>query len=239
LKTKEPADEQSALIALGIYLHCEQDSWSHSGYGADPLGHTKDNIRGVSPDDTPRYPDNTTGALHDSIKKLKAFATRLDRRLSDVGDAETDVLIKGLLAEPDTANREECNKRIADYWLRKIADAHPSIDVPPSRRAQIAYSYTIGELTRETSDLPRKPLKIDRVATLNAACIALFEKAFPEVLSQYDYKRYPMLHITEVSNLAELSMLRVPPKRSPLLEVTISVSPTFKKQPDSYDIFEK
>ena len=36
-----------ALIAIGIYLPCLQDSWSHSGYGAEPLGHVKD---GTDPD---------------------------------------------------------------------------------------------------------------------------------------------------------------------------------------------
>jgi hypothetical protein len=69
LKTKEAKDEQSALITLGIYLHCQQDSWSHSGYGADPKGHIDDTRNDISPDDTPRYPKNTTSALHDSIKK--------------------------------------------------------------------------------------------------------------------------------------------------------------------------
>ena len=29
----KPRDERLATIAIGIYLHCQQDSWSHSGWG--------------------------------------------------------------------------------------------------------------------------------------------------------------------------------------------------------------
>ena len=91
------------------------------------MGHIEDNRHDISPDDTPRYPENTSNALHDSIRKLNAFGTSLGRQLTDVSDAEHELLIKGILVEPQTGNREECNKKIADYWLRKMVDAHPSM----------------------------------------------------------------------------------------------------------------
>jgi hypothetical protein len=170
---------------------------------------------------------------------MKAFAIRLGRQITDVSDIESDLLLNGLLAVPKTTGREECNKRIADYWLQKMVDAHPTIDVTPFRRSDIFYTYTIGELSTETFDFSKGIPKTVRVGKLHADCIELFEKAFPEVLKQYKYQGDRMNWVLNVSYLANLSMLRVPPKRSPVLQVTISVSPTFKKQPNSYDLFEQ
>ena len=40
-RRKSLADRGRALIAMGVYLHCLADSWSHSGYGGEWDGHTK------------------------------------------------------------------------------------------------------------------------------------------------------------------------------------------------------
>jgi hypothetical protein len=62
-----------ALIAIGVYLHCLQDSWSHSGYGAEPLGHVKD---GTDPDNPAKNAEMARRALDDTRERLGTLPFR-------------------------------------------------------------------------------------------------------------------------------------------------------------------
>jgi hypothetical protein len=227
-------DKSRALIAIGIYLHCQQDSLSHSGYGGDPMGHVWAEVFSRSPDDTQRYPDNTKKALVQTVEKLRAFVAQLGRNITDVSDAELAVLFRGLSEGPDVPDRPLCNKKIIEYWFRKMADLHP-IDVSASRLHEQSYTYTVGQWYRETVDRSSGDIKRDIYAT-SLQCLPLLKAIFPEINDAY-YKpiRQTLYNITMGSDLADLSLLAVPPGKFPSFAVTIFAEPTFRKQPGVYD----
>ena len=62
-----------ALVSIGVYLHCQQDSWAHSGYGGEPLGHVK---HGTAPDNPAHDPKLTTSALRGTTASRTSSSTR-------------------------------------------------------------------------------------------------------------------------------------------------------------------
>jgi hypothetical protein len=131
-ETKSVEDDVKALVKLGVYLHCQQDSWSHSGYGDHAFGHVLDDALGRSPDETPRYLSITRQALNETVTKtfLTFYAVSQDRASA----SEIDQLISGLTEEASAVDksipvpgRTLCNKEITEYWLAKTVKAHPSL----------------------------------------------------------------------------------------------------------------
>jgi hypothetical protein len=96
LRTNNAQDKVRALVAIGVYLHCQQDSWSHSGYGATYTGHSFENAIGQSPDHTARNIKLTLNAVNESAAKLKEFILALGIRLRDLPQANIDELGAGL-----------------------------------------------------------------------------------------------------------------------------------------------
>ena len=75
--SRSAQDRTSALIALGVFLHCQQDAWSHNGFGGNRLGHTWANIIGHSPDRPAERPIKAEIALKDAQAILQDFAGRM------------------------------------------------------------------------------------------------------------------------------------------------------------------
>jgi len=232
-KSDDPKDKSSALIAIGVYLHCLQDSWSHSGYGGNPMGHVRDNLEFNSPDDTHRYPENTKGALVQTVDKLIAFAAMLGRETTGVSNEDISLIFRGLTEAPNIFFRETCNKDILEYWLRKMVDLHPSIDGKLLRRYDMR---VISQIEKRTVNIERG----DKYELLHdVGCSPLFEIVFPEIIAAYKLDIIRLLNVSESTLAATLSALRLPTKRLPLLEVRIAADPTFRQQPDVYDIFRQ
>jgi hypothetical protein len=240
----DAADKSRALVAIGIYLHCQQDSWSHSGYGGNPLGHVYDDLAWKSPDDTSQYPRLTTKALWETAAKLKMFTIRLGRKTTDVSDVELAELFKAL-TDSDSPDRQTCNRKISEYWLRKIADSHPSVDVPPMARNELAYTYRIKSKVHLFTIDDRGILQQDSPfpeGFVNWKCQLRFQTAFSEIAASYKTTTEHSEGITIVTEWVDpvtLSLLSLPPQRTPSLEVTIFAQPTFSKDNGDYDLFKE
>jgi len=110
-----------ALVSIGVYLHCQQDSWAHSGYGGEPLGHVK---HGTVPDNPAHDPELTTSALRESEQQLIAFRERFapstSRTLTESARRE---LLAGLAHPAARAmsdfERATCNTSLTEYWIRR------------------------------------------------------------------------------------------------------------------------
>ena len=113
-----PGSRNKALIAIGVYLHCQQDSWSHSGYGGEPLGHVKDGSR---PDNPANDRDVTVNALTETVNKLNLFRERLDRtKPLELSAVARDELFESLSAEGalrmSDVDRRTCYRDLVQFW---------------------------------------------------------------------------------------------------------------------------
>jgi hypothetical protein len=111
---------QQALINIGVYLHCQQDSWSHNQYGGNPAGHVWDSFHGANPDHPAMHSKKNAAALRETRDKLFAFASAFGIG-NPVGNDELEQLIKPITekrtAEIDwtTSDRILCNEVISRY----------------------------------------------------------------------------------------------------------------------------
>lgn len=134
-----PGGRNKALIAIGVYLHCQQDSWSHSGYGGEPLGHVKDGSR---PDNPANDRDVTVNALTETINKLNLFRERLDRiKPLALSAVARDELFESLSAEGalrmSDVDRRTCYRDLVQFWSyrtlaqqNRLTDARTVPDAP-------------------------------------------------------------------------------------------------------------
>jgi hypothetical protein len=124
-RNESPGNRTRALVAIGVYLHCQQDSWAHSGYGGEPLGHVKD---GTLPDNPAHNAELTTRALRESEDKLTAFRERIapnsSRTLADA--ARRELLAVSQTGRPaiwTTPSAWRANTALSEYWVASNADA--------------------------------------------------------------------------------------------------------------------
>jgi ammonia channel protein AmtB len=114
----------SRVHRIGAYLHCQQDSWSHNGFGGKTFGHVWSSFFGANPDRPSERPIKTRHAMLDAYKRLRELRT--DPSGNDfpyVDDIVT--LIKALetnIFEPNGERdvsrlRYHCNKLNIEYWL--------------------------------------------------------------------------------------------------------------------------
>jgi hypothetical protein len=229
----DSTDRFRALVAVGIYLHCQQDSWSHSGYGGNPLGHIYDDLASKSPDDTWRYPDLTVRALTETVEKLKLFNVRLAGSNANTSVVKFAELFKALTVRPlratlpndfiDVPDRLSCHSKIFEYWLGKTVDALSL------RNGKL---YTIdSEVSYATGGGPSSgPSNLIVIkSSKEKECNLLFKTAFPEIEAAYRMKMDPSngmgVSITEWVSPVNLSLISLPPQEPIILEVTISASP--------------
>jgi len=119
-----------ALVSIGVYLHCQQDSWAHSGYGGEPLGHVK---HGTAPDNPAHDPELTTSALRESEEQLIAFRERFapttSRTLTESARREMlGGLIHPAARAMSDAERGTCNTSLTEYWIRRTLARSGRID---------------------------------------------------------------------------------------------------------------
>ena len=237
--SRETEDEIRALVAVGVYLHCQQDSWSHSGYGDNPLGHAIDNFTGDSPDDPEMYPDITKKALAETVEKLKAFLARLEIPQQHVSNEELARLFEGLTRGPPGPDGRWCHSKMSEYWLKKRIDAHPLLDA--SRVQSNVYSFTIGPFVQETTveDGKFQTRTEDHPNSKDRRCQLVFEKTFPEEMkAAYKFTNYNFYTTHTFIERFDLTSLRLPAPRPPLLTVDIFANPGFTKRTNGYDLWQ-
>jgi len=254
LRTNSEQDKLRALIAIGVYLHCQQDSWSHSGYGATHTGHSFDNFIGTSPDQTARYVELTKSALAETADKLRQFIVAMDLRPKDISQENLNELSAGMTEYGPHApainvpQRPACNRKITERWLYKNAGGEHS-HIPAETRSAQTYTFTFStKVTDITIDLENTLPKGDNLDfssdLVNLFCEMLFRRVFPEVRTAYtDSLKFegvgPANLMIEWVKPLTISFLRLPEKRIPYLKPNITAEPTFTDFADSYNLLKK
>jgi hypothetical protein len=123
------ADITQALVAIGVYFHCQQDSWFHSGFGGQWDGHALESfwamIFGIpDPDQAAARPAKTERALGEMVSKLTSFRRRWGGPINEIAQADLSQL-RRFLTHPLTnrmtkREREACDQRLAGHWLYQL-----------------------------------------------------------------------------------------------------------------------
>src|SRR5690349_24472180 len=124
----------SRLIALGVALHCQQDAYSHAGFGGSCgshsgscYGHTYETFlervtfrllkkHYFDPDHPGVSGQRTLGALRDSARELAVYRPRASSLSNKALVALSNELRASGLELPDEVRRD-CNRYIAGKWL--------------------------------------------------------------------------------------------------------------------------
>ena len=118
-KSSTPAERDrrriEALVAIGVYFHCQQDSWSHSGYGTHSYGHAFDDVYPGSPDHPAKRPSKTAAALREALTTLHDFARQWQPD-KPPADATLSTLIQGV-TNPGLLLEQSCINQWPGYWL--------------------------------------------------------------------------------------------------------------------------
>lgn len=130
-----------ALVAIGVYLHCQQDSWFHSGFGGQWDGHALESLFAMifgipDPDHAAARPAKTERALDELLEKLISFRKRWGGSSNEITSTDLEHL-KRLLTHPLTKKmtkreRAACTQRLAGYWLHQLSKEKNLSGVPAS-----------------------------------------------------------------------------------------------------------
>lgn len=138
---QNPHELTQALVAIGVYLHCQQDSWFHSGFGGHWDGHALESFLAMileipDPDHTAARPAKTERALDEMLEKLTSFRRRWGGPVNAIAPSDlTD--LKRLLTHPLTKKmtkreRAACSQRLAGHWLYKLLSTKDQLSLVPN-----------------------------------------------------------------------------------------------------------
>lgn len=140
-QSKNPLDVTQALVAIGVYFHCQQDSWFHSGFGGQWDGHALESffamIFGIpDPDQAAARPAKAERALDEMLQKLTSFRRRWGGPIHEITQS---VLwqFKRFLTHPITnrmtkRERETCDQRLAGHWLYRLLHERDQLVLMPN-----------------------------------------------------------------------------------------------------------
>ncbi len=130
--SQNPLEVTQALVAMGVYFHCQQDSWFHSGFGGQWDGHALESFFAMlfgtpDPDQAAARPTKTEHALDEMVSKLTSFRRRWGGPLNEITPYDLSQL-KNFLTHPITnkmtqRERAACDQRLAGHWLYRLL--HP------------------------------------------------------------------------------------------------------------------
>lgn len=142
-QSNNPSDITQALVAIGVYLHCQQDSWFHSGFGGQWDGHALESFFALifgtpDPDQAAARPAKTERALDEMLEKLISFRRRWGGPLTEIAPGDLAPL-KGLLTHKLTnkmskRERAACDQRLAGRWLHQLLSERAQLSVVPADR---------------------------------------------------------------------------------------------------------
>lgn len=168
--SQTPADSTQMLIAIGVYLHCQQDSWFHSGFGGRWDGHALETLLATifqrpDPDHAAARPAKTEFALYETLDKLIGFRARWQG--SSRQTTRTDLsLLKHFLTHPQTKRmskraRAQCHQSLLGHWLYLLLSRE-------------------GRLTR----VPEQSLQNDLARRLSPRCQNMHRQVFAGITEQ-------------------------------------------------------
>lgn len=138
-QSKDSLEIAQALVAIGVYLHCQQDSWFHSGFGGHWDGHAIESLfatilRTPDPDQAAARPAKTKRALDETLEKLISFRRRWGGSTNEITPSDLEHL-KGLLTHSLTTRvtrqeRAACTQRLAGRWLQQLLSEKALSGVP-------------------------------------------------------------------------------------------------------------
>lgn len=140
-QSKSTAAMTEALVAIGVYLHCQQDSWFHSGFGGQWDGHALESVFAMifgmpDPDQAAARPVKTERALNEMLEKLASFRRRWAGSSNEITPSDLEPL-KRLLTHPLTKKmtkreRTACDQRLAGRWLHQLLSERAQLSVVPA-----------------------------------------------------------------------------------------------------------
>jgi hypothetical protein len=127
--SQAPADSTRMLIAIGVYLHCQQDSWFHSGFGGEWDGHVLETLLAMlfqmpDPDHAAARPEKTERAVDETLERLIGFKTRKDGISRQIQHHEM-ITLKRLLTHAHIKKmgkreRRQCHQSLMGLWLHNV-----------------------------------------------------------------------------------------------------------------------
>jgi RHS repeat-associated protein len=114
-------DSSGSIKDLGTYLHAEQDSYSHEGYGPR-LGHLS---AGHAPDKTYNDPAKADRMAKDTYTKLSAAADRLGIKGNKVAFAKIDKLVSAFNKAKTTEEKNKILGQIKDVIKQAQKEQQP------------------------------------------------------------------------------------------------------------------
>ncbi len=140
-QSQNPQEITQAFVAIGVYLHCQQDSWFHSGFGGQWDGHALESFFAMifgtpDPDQAAARPAKTERALDEMVSKLTSFRRRWGGTINEI--TQSDLLqFKRFLTHPITnrmtkRERETCDQRLAGYWLYRLLHERDQLVLVPN-----------------------------------------------------------------------------------------------------------
>jgi hypothetical protein len=134
-------DISQALVAIGVYLHCQQDSWFHSGFGGQWDGHALESLFAVmlripDPDQAAARPAKAERALDEMLAKLTSFRRRWGGLTYEI-TADDLAPLKRILTHRLTTTmtkreRAVCAQRVAGRWLSQLLSEQDRLFVAPT-----------------------------------------------------------------------------------------------------------
>lgn len=139
--SKNPLDLTQALVAIGVYFHCQQDSWFHSGFGGQWDGHALESLFAMifgipDPDQAAARPAKAERALEEMLEKLTGFRRRWGGPINEITQSAL-WQFKRFLTHPITnrmtkRERETCDQRLAGHWLYRLLHERDQLVLVPN-----------------------------------------------------------------------------------------------------------
>jgi hypothetical protein len=226
------ANKTRALIDIGVYLHCMQDSWSHSGYGSEPFGHVKDR---TDPDNPSKNPMMARNALHETAERLLGFWQRLRGIAKQELDSRTTeslaTLLNGYTSVASTQlsddSRVQCNRTIVEHWLfdafkngRVAKGGDLAVHVSHSER--ILRVSRPGRFNDSAVAKKRDPAPLSPIGGEPDPCDQVFIDVIPSALDKKNLVEDPhgcLAWSTWPCGVVHLSYVALPAPRYPLFKL--------------------
>jgi hypothetical protein len=147
----DPRRHSGRLIALGVALHCQQDAYSHAGFGgscgSNPgscYGHTHQTLfdqvafrllgkHYFDPDHPAVSGERLHEALKETVKELASRRpTRSSRSISNHDLVDLSDALRGSGLELPDDERRKCNRYIAGKWLFDFFHAGVRTQIQPA-----------------------------------------------------------------------------------------------------------
>ncbi|MCL6642534.1 MAG: hypothetical protein K6T71_04335, partial [Candidatus Bipolaricaulota bacterium] len=141
LHSQNPLDISQALVTIGVYLHCQQDSWFHSGFGGQWDGHALESLfamilRIPDPDQAAARPAKAERALDEMLEKLTNFRRRWGGPLHEITPDDLAplkrILTHRLTNKMTKRERAACDQRLAGRWLYQLLVEQDRLLVVPA-----------------------------------------------------------------------------------------------------------